>query len=304
MSVTLEVAAREAVVKVQPLLTQLDEAAEGCRSALGYVAALHQQLEQDRKDLEEAVAGLAAEADGIEAQLADDVTLATTALGLFATAVRQAGTDGPADLDAETAALDQAGQLLSDLGPWVDEVGEAVEAARRAALEQAAAAGKSLGEAVDNIEQVVGVELAFHVAELRQHLETAVGELIGLISEKCSEFLDTKEGEWREKLAAVRQLMDTSLDSVDSHLKEVATHTEEKWKGLVDQEMAEVEGEVTTLVSDVGSLTQTVANLEGQVNVAAEIVQQREQDCGEAAATLESALTNVRGRWGTFGITC
>jgi hypothetical protein len=304
MSGTLEIAAHEGVVKVQPLLTQLDEAAEGCRSALRYVGTLREQLEQDRKDLEEAVTALAGEADGIEAQLADDVTLATSALGLFATAVRQAGTDGPADLEAETAALDQAGRLLSDLGPWVDEVAEAAEAARRAALEQAAAVGKSLGEAVDNIEQVVGVELALHVAELRQHLETAVGELIALLSEKCSEFLDTKEGEWREKLAAVRQLMDTSLDSVESHTKEVATHTEEKWETLVDHEMGEIEGEVTTLVTDVGNLTQAVANLEEQVNVEAEIVEQREQSGGEAAVTLESALSNVRGRWGTFGITC
>lgn len=40
------------------------------------------------------------------------------------------------------------------------------------------------------------------------------------------------------------------------------------------------------------------------MNVAAEIVEQREQGGGEAAATLEGALSNVRGRWGTFGITC
>jgi ABC-type transporter Mla subunit MlaD len=304
MSDTLEIAAREAVVKVQPLLAQLDEAAEDCRSALGYVGALRAQLEQDRKELEEAVAALASEADTIETELAEGVTLATSALGSFATGVRQAGVDGPADLDAETAALDQAGQLLTDLGPWVDEVGEAVEVARRAALEQAAAVAKSLGEAVDNIEETVGVELMFHVAELRQHLETAVGELIALLSEKCSQFLDEKEADWRQKLAAVRQLMDTSLDTTETHLKEVTAHTGEKWDRLLEQEMTEVEGEVTTLVNEVGSLTQAVANLEGQVTVAAEMVEQREQGAAEAAATLEGALTNVRGRWGTFGITC
>jgi hypothetical protein len=304
MGVTLEVAAREAVVKVQPLLTQLDEAAEDCRSALRYVGALREQLEQDRKDLEEAVAALAAEADEIEPQLAEDVNLATSALGLLAGGVRQAGVDGAADADAEAGALDQAGQMLTALGPRLDEMGEAVEAARRATLAQAAAAGKALGEAVDKIEQVVSVELAFHVAELRQGLETAVGHLIELLSEKCSEFLDKKEAEWREKLAAVRQLTDTSIDSVDSHTKEVAEHTEEKWERLIADEMTEVEGEVTTLVSDVGSLTQVVTNLDGQVKVAAEMVEQREQASGEAAATLEGALVNVRGRWGTFGITC
>lgn len=304
MSVTLEDAARQAVIHVQPLLTQLDEAAEGCRSALGYVKALHEQLEQDRKDLEEAVSALASEADGIETQLAEDVTLATSALTLFATAARQAGTEGPADLDAETAALDQAGQLLSDLGPWVDEVTEAAETARRAVLEQATAVGKSLGEAVDNIEQVVGTELASHVAELRQHLETAVDELIGLLSEKCSELLDRKEAEWKQKMVDVRELMEGSLDSVEEHTKEVIAHTEEKWKSLLDQEMAEVEGEVNTLVDKVGSLTQAVANLEGQMVVAAEMVEQRENNAEDAAAALETALVNVRGRWGTFGITC
>lgn len=304
MGVTVETAAREAVVKVQPLLSQLDEAAEGCRTALGYVGALREQLEQDRKALEEAVAALAREADEVETQLADDATLATSALGLFATAVRQAAADGPADLDAETAALDQAGRMLSELGPRVDEVADSEEAARRAVLEQAAAVGKGLGEAVDNIEQVVGVELAFHVAELRQHMETAVGELIALLSEKCSEFLDKKEGEWREKLATVRQLMETSFDGVDEHTTDVTGHTEDKWMRLVDEEMAEIEAEVKTLVADVGSLTQTVANTEGQVKVAAEMVEQRQQDGGEAAATLEGALSKVRGRWGLFGITC
>ena len=64
------------------------------------------------------------------------------------------------------------------------------------------------------------------------------------------------------------------------------------------------EGEVATLVNDVGSLTQTVANLEGQETVAAEMVEQREEDTEQAAAALETALTNVRGHWGTFGISC
>jgi chromosome segregation ATPase len=304
MAEQLDVAAREAVVKVQPLLAQLDEAATDCRSALGYVTALREQLEQDRKDLDEAVATLAIEADAIETQVAEHVTLATSTLSLFATGVRQAGIDGPADLDQEKTALDQAGQLLTDLGPWLDEAGQDVEAARRAALEQAAAVGKTLGEAVDNIEQVVGVELAFHVAELRQQLETAVGELLALLSEKCSQFLDQKEADWREKLAAVRQLMDTSLESVDTHATEVAGHTKDKWDRLVDEEMTEVEGEVATLVNDVGSLTQTVTNLEGQAAVAAEMVEQREEDTEQAAAALDTALTNVRGHWGTFGISC
>jgi chromosome segregation ATPase len=304
MSVTLEVAAREAVTKVQPLLTELDEAADECHSALRYVGALREQLTKDRADLEQAVKALAATADGIQAQLAEDMTLATSALSLFVTAGRQAGDDGTADMDAEAAALEQAGELFAALGPRVDEVADAVEAARRAALEQVAAIGVALGAAVDRVEEVVGVELALHVSNLRQLMETAVGELIEVIGEKCSQFLDEKEADWREKLAAVRQLLERSIESVDTHTEEVAAYAGQKWERLADQETADLDAEVKTMTGELDALTQAVTNLEGQEKVAAETVGQRAQDCGEAATALESALESLRDRWDQFGIKC
>jgi hypothetical protein len=207
-------------------------------------------------------------------------------------------------MDAETETVESLANLLTELGPKVQEVAEAAEAASRAALEEAAAIGKALEQTVDKVEQLVSVDFAFLVAELRQHVEAAVGSVISFMSETCDQMLDKKEAEWREKLAAVRELMETSIEKVEVHTKEVGTHTEEKWTKLLGDELAEIEGEANTLIGELGSFTKAVEQKEAQVKVAASMVEERQQQNADAVANVERELNNVRGRWGTFGITC
>lgn len=303
-TIDLEVAAREAVVKVQPLIQQLDTAEKECETAWNHVQALDKQLVEDRKALLDAVDALAQEADAIEDGLSEQVSGAVEALGALAAALRQAGTDGSEDLDAEKGGLESAGTLVSELAPHVTEVAAAAEAASRSALEGATAVAESLEGALQKIVHLVGVDLPFLAVEVKGQVETAVTELLGFLEEKCSALLDTKAGEWEEKLAAGRQLMEASLEAVRAHTREVTTHTQEKFTEVVDEEMTDIEGEVAGLTDALDSLTKAAIDKEGQVKVAAEAVGERLQDVAEAAATVEGALNGVRGRWGTFGITC
>jgi hypothetical protein len=302
-TIDLETAAHEAVVKVQPLLQQLGDAEKECEAAWSHLQALDKQLVEDRKALLEAVEALAQEADAIGTQLAEDVSGAVAALGGLTAAVRQAGTDGSEDLDAEKTGLENAGTLVSELGPHVTEVAVAAEAASHGALEGATAVVQGLEEALQKIVQIVGVDLPFLAVEVKKQVEAAVTELLSFLEDKCTTLLDTKEGEWDEKLATAQQLVDTSLEAVRVHAREVTTHTQEKWTEVVDEEMTEIESEVTTLTDALSSLTKAVIDKDGEVKVAAEAVGERLQDGTEAAVAVEGALNGVRGRWATFGIT-
>jgi hypothetical protein len=72
----------------------------------------------------------------------------------------------------------------------------------------------------------------------------------------------------------------------------------------VDDEMTEIEAEAHTLVDELGALTRTASDKDGQLKVAGEMVEERQDGGSQAAAAVEHELVNVRGRWATFGITC
>ena len=58
------------------------------------------------------------------------------------------------------------------------------------------------------------------------------------------------------------------------------------------------------LADELKSLSQTAENYEGELEVAAQVVVEHQQQAAEAATHLAEGLLEVRGRWGTFGITC
>src|SRR5262245_18238375 len=171
----LETAAAEAVVNVQPLLQQLAEAEKECENAGGHLQAIATQLVADRKDLLEAVEALAQEADALGTRLGEQASDAVAALVALTAALRQAGTEGAEDLDAEKTGVDSAGTLVSELGPRVTEAAEAAEKASHAALEMATAVAQTLDESIREVVQLVGVDLPFLAVDVEGRIAPPVG---------------------------------------------------------------------------------------------------------------------------------
>src|SRR4029453_15149913 len=283
-TVELDVAAREAVTKVQPFVQALAEAESDCHAAAEHVEALRKLLEEDEKALEEAVTALSREADQVEKETSSDAHGATASIGYLVLAFRQAGTNGTADLDAETGVLENARTLLTELAERVEELAAAAEAAAQAALDETALVVHELDEMVTAAENLVSADFVSFVADIEDRLEKFSGAMVTFLSETCKDHLDERAVEFIQKLMEARQFVNESLAHVEAQAVEVMDYTEGMWTHRMDVELTEVETDVGTLLQELNGLAQAAVKHDDDLKAAAEVVEERLRQAARAAS--------------------
>jgi chromosome segregation ATPase len=299
----LETAVHEAVTQVQPLIQALDEAQKECHEAIRYLHNLGERLNADQHALRDVVAALGHDADETQHMLSDQTADATTNLGRVTEAVGAATDEWSEVFRKEDAALAGGSSLLSELGPRVKDLAERAESASHAALEWANAASQQLEEAVEAVEHVVGVGLTTMVADWKHQVEVSVTRLVDYFDKDCEGLLNTREADWKSKVAQIHEFMDHAFEGIAVHDHEVTSYTVEKWGQLTEAQLASTHKEAQTLNEALASLGQAATNFEGELQVASDAIAERQQQAAESAARLEQGLFDARGRWGTFGIT-
>jgi len=299
----LETAAHEAVAQVQPLLQALDQTQKECQEAIRSIQVLHERLGADRHALQQVVAGLGQDAEQTEQMLAEQTTDATANLGRLTEAAGAAAEEWRELTGKEDAALAGGSALLPELGARVKELAEAAEAASRAALEWSDSVSHQLEEAVEAVEQVVGVGLATMIADWKRQLETSVTQLVDYFEKDCEGLLDGREADWKGKLAQLHELMDHAFEGIAAHQHEVSSYAVEKWETLAQAQLASTQKEAQTVDEALASLQKTVANYDGALQLASDTISEQQDLAAQGAARLEQALFETRGRWGTAGIT-
>jgi vacuolar-type H+-ATPase subunit D/Vma8 len=297
-------AVHEAANGVKPFAQALDDAHRECEDALRYVKTLSAQLKADREALDEVVEAMAQDAKQVEEALSGVTSDATQNLGLVKEAVGHASEEWAEVFHGEETALAGASELLPELGERVKELAEQAEAATHGVLEWVGTVGHELDKAVESVEQAVSVSLGALVADWRRSTEGAVGKLVEFFEKEWPDAVKTKEAEWRRKVDEVHTLMDHTFEEIAAHDQKVKEYAEEEWVELKDAQMKFASEDAHKLADELKSLSQTAENYEGELEVAAQVVVEHQQQAAEAATHLAEGLLEVRGRWGTFGITC
>jgi chromosome segregation ATPase len=300
----LESTAHEAVANVQPLLDHLDEAHRECDQAVRYIHTLSEQLTTDRQDLQDAVDALAEQADHAAQALSAFTSDATEDLERVATAVISAREEWEEVFGKEEAALAGAAELLPGLAERIKELTDAADATSHGVLDWATRVAQELEHTVEAVEQFVGVGLPALLADWRREADAVVHKLTDFFDQDCEKLLAEKEADWRDKLPQLHEFVEHAFQTMTTHGQEVAAHAGARWSELLAAQLEAKQKEAQELGESLNGLTQAIENYEGQLQAAGQMVAGQQEQAATDARQLASDLNQLRGRWGTFGITC
>jgi chromosome segregation ATPase len=297
-------AVHEAAKSVKPLVQALDDAQRECQEAIRYIHGLLEHLKNDRQALDEVVDALVHDAHEVEQALSGTTADATSNLTLMKDAVHHAAEEWEEVFGGEEKALAGASELLPELSDRVKELAEKAETSSHGVLEWASSVSHELDKAVESVEHAVSVGLTSMVADWRRGLEGTANKLVDIFEKECAEQVTAHEATWRPRVNQVRMMLGHAFDAIAEHEQKVKEYTDERWGELKNAQIEATKEVVRNVGDELSSLSLAVENDEGQLDVAARTVSEGQQHLAEAATQLAQALLEVRGRWGTFGITC
>jgi len=300
----LEITAHEAVASVKPLLDHLDEAHRECDQAVRHIQTLSERLTSDRQDLQDAVDALAEQADQAARALAAFTSDAAEDMDRVSSAVTSAREEWEEVFGKEEAALVGAAELLPGLAERVKELADEADAASRGVLDWAGRVAQELEHTVDAVERFVGVGLPALLADWRREADAVVHKLTDFFDKDCEQVLAGKEADWRDKIPQLHEFVDHAFETMTTHGQEVAAYTGVRWSEVLAAQLAAKQKEAEELGESLDGLTQTIENYEGQLQAAGQMVAAQQEQAATDVRQLASDLNQLRGRWGTFGITC
>jgi hypothetical protein len=297
-----KVAIPDAVNGVQPLMKSLEDARRECQEAVRYVQSLEERLKQDRAALQEAAAVLESQARANGEQVTAHVAAATANFDRVKEVVQIAVEEWGETCEREGEVLLTAPETLSALAEAVQAMAENAETSGREVLEWTTSASQKIRGAVEGVEHAVTTVLAPLVAECQRQAAADIDRMLEFL-DKCEELIITKEAEWRDKMPPLHQMLEEAFQSITKHQDEVLAYAAARWEHLVQAQLEATQVEVGKLVARLASLGQAVAGYEGQLEVAGQMVGERQDKAADGAAELKRELAQVRAHWErTLGI--
>jgi chromosome segregation ATPase len=295
----LETAAHDLLLKVRSLREKVGEVKGASQKCINSLDRIGTRVHDDAEALRAADDALLAAFHETEETLAKDGPPVKQSLSEAAAACEEAGTQGTILLDAESAVLETLPHELLEDQRHVIERADAAESQSHSALEHAGATSKTIETSRTELEHgfaalVQELEQGRQVNEAEEHrLEEGL--------EHDAEGIEEAAAYWPDKLHDAREALDRAMESMQTHMTEVAAYSVEKVGALMEHEVDLVESDGNTLRDELDRLTRAVEEKQGQVSAAGELVVEQEHAAQESATALEDQVETVRARWANLG---
>lgn len=293
----------EAVNNVQPFVQAMDDAQRECQDAVRYVHTMHESLTHDRQELAAAVAGLHQDAQQVEEVLPPQIAGATANFGRVKTVVEHVVEEWEQVFHEEEQALTSASQLLTGLAESVKEIADDTDKTTHAVLEWVDTASKHLEDAVTAVEQLMH-DVTEAVAAWKKAAEEEVAHVVEYMAKDIHAAVNTKDEDFKHKLEQLHDFLDHAFSDLDAHDKLIEDYAEKHWSHMLEEQIKSAHEVAQTLADALTSLAQAVENDDSELQVAGQMVAERQQQAAEAATSMEQALGALREHWESFGINC
>jgi hypothetical protein len=300
----LEQAAHAAVVMMRQLLEAVAAARSRCEEALANVGALATQLDADRDQLDGALKAMEQQmtdlAGSVSASLTD-VEPKVASLAREADAIGQPdpGAAGPTAaqvLDTEAEGLRDMARTLEGIGPELEPLVGAAEAAGQSALARAQDLEEALGTLKEDAEQCVSLRYASFVSSLRDSLEKKGDQVRTVVDGACIALLDDRKRLWDERYTACSDLLDRVFHDIETHTHALVTEALDACAGRVAQTLAELSGAVGLVEAGWLDLETSLASAASCLDTTPPLPE-RLADVAQAAHDAGEGVVAVRHAW-------